>query len=305
MNGTADTTTANVIELAYVNGTIWQENSSDLWWGKTQPTASWSPATGTATSPLPAASKPSANGTMITSTSAGPIIDQSGNAWTLVQSASEGLQIAVNGQVDAVTSNVVLLETLNGKIVQENTSGNWYSEPGANGPWSQIPAPSIDVTVSKTGKASTLAGATVGTTQLDGATFVLTAPGVAKVALGATADKLQFLGMSSVSVTGGSAAATLTVDGGLDTFTGGQGKLTITGGVSGDSYIYHKGDSLMTIENFSLSKGDTLTVDAALQGAMQQKADGHGGVLVSFGTGNAGVDLVGVTSIASSQIHFA
>ena len=40
-----DTTTANVTGLAYVNGTIWQENSSRLWWGN---------AAGTATSPLPA-----------------------------------------------------------------------------------------------------------------------------------------------------------------------------------------------------------------------------------------------------------
>ncbi|MGD0104567.1 MAG: glycoside hydrolase family 16 protein, partial [Rhodopila sp.] len=37
VNNLADATTANVIELAYVNGTIWQENSSDLWWGKTSP----------------------------------------------------------------------------------------------------------------------------------------------------------------------------------------------------------------------------------------------------------------------------
>jgi hypothetical protein len=53
VNGSADTTTANVTELTYVNGTIWQENASDLWWSKTSPTASWAPGSGTATSPLP------------------------------------------------------------------------------------------------------------------------------------------------------------------------------------------------------------------------------------------------------------
>jgi hypothetical protein len=53
VNGATDTTTAHVTELAYVNGTIWQENASDLWWGKTTPTASWAPGAGTATSPLP------------------------------------------------------------------------------------------------------------------------------------------------------------------------------------------------------------------------------------------------------------
>ena len=64
-----------------------------------------------------------------------------GNKWTLAQSASNGLQIAVNGTVDPSTANVVLLETLGGKIVQENTAGNWYSEAGPGGAWSQIAAP--------------------------------------------------------------------------------------------------------------------------------------------------------------------
>ncbi|MEA2740440.1 MAG: hypothetical protein QOH05_3747, partial [Acetobacteraceae bacterium] len=58
VNGVADTTTANVTELAYVNGTIWQENASKLWWGETKPNAAWSPAAGTATSPLPASPTP-------------------------------------------------------------------------------------------------------------------------------------------------------------------------------------------------------------------------------------------------------
>ncbi|OYV34958.1 MAG: hypothetical protein B7Z80_19775 [Rhodospirillales bacterium 20-64-7] len=58
VNGTTDKTTANVIELAYVNGKVWQENASDLWWGKTSPTAAWSPNAGSATSPLPAATTP-------------------------------------------------------------------------------------------------------------------------------------------------------------------------------------------------------------------------------------------------------
>jgi probable HAF family extracellular repeat protein len=33
-NGVADTDTANVIALAYVNGLVWQENSSHTWWAK-------------------------------------------------------------------------------------------------------------------------------------------------------------------------------------------------------------------------------------------------------------------------------
>jgi cellulase (glycosyl hydrolase family 5) len=59
VNGTVDRTTANVIELAYVNGVVWQENTNKLWWGKTSPSDSWSPPAGTSTSPLPPAASPS------------------------------------------------------------------------------------------------------------------------------------------------------------------------------------------------------------------------------------------------------
>jgi hypothetical protein len=41
VNGIADTTTANVTELAYVNQEIWQENASNLWWSKASPAAPW------------------------------------------------------------------------------------------------------------------------------------------------------------------------------------------------------------------------------------------------------------------------
>ena len=90
---------------------------------------------------------PSVNGTTIRSPSDGAIIDQGGNAWTLVQSASRGLQIAVNGNVDPITANVVMLQTLNGSMVQQNASGNWYSEPGPQGPWAQIAAPPVPTPV--------------------------------------------------------------------------------------------------------------------------------------------------------------
>jgi poly(3-hydroxybutyrate) depolymerase len=41
VNGTADGTTANVIELAYVGGLIYQENASLDWYSKAKPTDSW------------------------------------------------------------------------------------------------------------------------------------------------------------------------------------------------------------------------------------------------------------------------
>jgi aryl-phospho-beta-D-glucosidase BglC (GH1 family) len=53
VNGVADSATSGVKELAYVNAAVWQENSANLWWGKTAPSAAWAPGAGTSTSPLP------------------------------------------------------------------------------------------------------------------------------------------------------------------------------------------------------------------------------------------------------------
>jgi hypothetical protein len=52
LNGVADPSTANVIELAYVNGKIWQENSAGLWWSKGKPSDQWGPGPGTSTNPV-------------------------------------------------------------------------------------------------------------------------------------------------------------------------------------------------------------------------------------------------------------
>lgn len=58
VNYVADTTTKNVVGLAYVNGQVWQQawipaSSQLLWWYKTSPKAAWLPTAGTSASPLP------------------------------------------------------------------------------------------------------------------------------------------------------------------------------------------------------------------------------------------------------------
>jgi beta-glucanase (GH16 family) len=134
VNGTVDAVTANVVELAYVNGTIWQENSSLLWWGETKPNDAWANTPGTATSPLPAPTPtpaPSANDTVVLAGSASAITDASGNLWTI----TNGGQVAVNGTVDAVTANVVELAFVNGTIWQENSSLLWWGETKPNDAW--------------------------------------------------------------------------------------------------------------------------------------------------------------------------
>lgn len=52
VNGVVDPTTAHVIELAYIGGKIWQENSQNLWWSKGAPADPWAPVFGTQVNPV-------------------------------------------------------------------------------------------------------------------------------------------------------------------------------------------------------------------------------------------------------------
>ena len=44
VDGAVDTTTARVVQMDLVNGQIWQKNADGLWYGKTKPSDSWTPA---------------------------------------------------------------------------------------------------------------------------------------------------------------------------------------------------------------------------------------------------------------------
>ncbi|HYZ24317.1 MAG TPA: hypothetical protein VE690_19360 [Rhodopila sp.] len=114
VNGSADTATAHVAELAYVNGEVWQE-SNNLWWGKTSPTAAWSPTNGTASSPLPAQGAIATNSTNTT-------VDQSGIS---VAATSGTNMMFISGSNDTVD--------LSGgtHTVTDTGSGNTYILPAA------------------------------------------------------------------------------------------------------------------------------------------------------------------------------
>ncbi len=184
VNGTADATTANVIELAYVNGTIWQENSSKLWWGETQPNAAWSPAAGTAISPLPALPAPSANDTVVTGVS-GAIIDTGGNKWTINAAG----QVAVNGTADATTANVIELAYVSGTIWQENSSKLWWGEmqPGASwSPAAGMATSPLPVPPASSANDTVVKGTTGAITDAGGNKWTINAAG--QVAVNGTAD---------------------------------------------------------------------------------------------------------------------
>jgi hypothetical protein len=200
VNGAADTTTANVTELAYVNGEVWQENASDLWWGKTSPTASWSPGAGTATSPLPAVTVPTPTPTPtpvptptptsneLTPTSGGTLTDAVGNTWTLTSAgAVDENSTAVPGGSGtaalALVSNVI--------YGQDATSKSWYTYSTTSQTWTSSAAPVLTSTPTPTPTASpndtvVKLGATTAITDASNNTWTITAGG--QVAVSGTAD---------------------------------------------------------------------------------------------------------------------
>jgi hypothetical protein len=543
VNGTVDPITANVVLLETTGGKIVQENAAGNWYSIPGPGGAWTQIAAPVVPPVP-----SPDGTKITTAAASPIIDQSGNAWTLVQSTANGLQIAVNGTVDPITANVVLLETTGGKIEQENAAGTWYTAPGPGGAWTQIAsltlvaapvttgtgsdtlvlgisedayqgdaqftvsvdgkqlagtfttaashtaaasqsfifkgdwatgthavgvnflndayggtaatdrnlyvntlsydgtatgqsaallaagAKSFNVTdmtavpsaaigsgsdalvlsvsedaylgnaqftVSVDGKqlggtltatashasgasqsftfngdfgtgshavavnflndaysgtaatdrnlyvngityggtatgqsaallangakGFTVAGGTTpsvsetgdhgslakslsqtGSYTVGGDTFVLSSGNAAAVTLGTGVSQIKFIGAGSLSLTGGSGSATVMADAGANKFVAGTGALDVTGGGGKDAYVFHANGGLLRIEDFSIAKGDTLTVDKALQGAMQQASDGQGGTMLTFGAGAThGVDIHGMATMPTTNVLWA
>jgi hypothetical protein len=144
VNGVPDPATANVTHLAYANGVVWQENTSNLWWSKTSPAASWNPPYGTLSPPVPVNASP--DGTLLTATggnTASVLTDASGNTWTIVNG-----QVTVNGVVDQTTANVTHLAYVNGVVWQENTSNLWWSKTAPAVAWDPLyGTPTVPVTV--------------------------------------------------------------------------------------------------------------------------------------------------------------
>jgi hypothetical protein len=135
-NGQLAGYTAGVVEMAFEQGQVWQENGQGLWW-EWDPSApdnytGWSPTAGTATSPV----VPSPNGTIVYPND-GTIIDAQGNTWTVNANA----QVTENGQLAGYSAGVVALAYENRNIWQENDQHLWWdwnpSAPGNYTGWSQ------------------------------------------------------------------------------------------------------------------------------------------------------------------------
>ncbi len=145
-----------------------------------------------------------------------------------------------------------------------------------------------------------------GSYTVGGDTFVLGSGNAATVTLGTGASQIKFVGPSSVTLTGGAGQATVTADAGNNKFVAGAGSLDVTGGAGKDAYVFHSTSGLLTLEDFSLAKGDTLTIDKSLQGSLHEASDGIGGTMLTFGTNTShGVDIHGLAALPSSNIVWA
>jgi len=160
--------------------------------------------------------------------------------------------------------------------------------------------------VSVTGRnsVSTTSGTDTITMDANGARINLMASGIAEVALGTTPTTMKFINMAAITLTGGAATATIIADSGSHTFISGKGALTITGGPGANNYVYHRASALMTVQDFSVDKGDILTIDKTLQGFMSQISDNRGGTMLNFGPAAAGIDVKGMATLSSTSIHW-
>jgi hypothetical protein len=108
------------------------------------------------------------------------------------------------------------------------------------------------------------------------------------------------------TLTGGAGQATVTADAGNNKFVAGAGSLDVAGGAGKDAYVFHTASGLLTLEDFSLAKGDTLTVDKSLQGSLHEASDRTGGTMLTFGTNAShSVDIHGLAALPSSNVVWA
>jgi Ca-dependent carbohydrate-binding module xylan-binding len=142
----------------------------------------------------------------------------------------------------------------------------------------------------------------VGTYDVGGDTFIIGSGNVVSVTLGSGGSQLSFIGAHAITLTGGSGTSSVTSDTGNNSFTTGTGGLDVTGGGGANAYVFHAGAGFLTIEDFSLAKGDTLMVDQALQGSLVKIPDGKDGTILNFGTVGQGVDIRGIATMQSSDI---
>ncbi len=155
-------------------------------------------------------------------------------------------------------------------------------------------------------RTDTVGGGTVSQAVKDGADTLTTSGAIKSEAatLGGGAQKLILVNPRSMTLTGGSGADSVSADSGSNRYVAGSGSLDVTGGPGASDFVLHAGAGPLTVEDFDAGKGDTLSIDKSLQGSLKQVSDGHGGTLLSFGTGAGMIDLINHGTVGQTSIQF-
>lgn len=120
-NGSNAGFSESVTQIGFINGTLWQENSNNLWWDWNGST--WAPTNGQSASPF----SESITNSVITNNSLQALVDASGNEWNV----NSGL-VLQNGAAVAGATNVVEAAYVNHTLWQENSQSNWASWTGSS-----------------------------------------------------------------------------------------------------------------------------------------------------------------------------
>ena len=249
-----------------------------------------------------ASATPSPDDTVITSGGSHAITDNGGNLWTIVNG-----RVAINGVADARTSNVVKLAFVQGKVWDETSSNAWQNKIAPADAWTPAggtTTPPVSVEISANQQNQVVDATTAHSVSDADATINITAPGVAAATLGAGSVSMRFAALLTVNVTGGSGASQITMDGGTLRLDAGTGNLIVTGGSGADAYAYHAGSGDLILSDFTVSQGDVLKIDSALQGVMKTTADGSGGTLLAFGSNAGSIDLEGLATLPSNAVKW-
>ena len=149
------------------------------------------------------------------------------------------------------------------------------------------------------------------TVDVNGDVFLLngTTADVTLNSLAVGTTTISFVGSTSINLTAGTGHDFVTALKGTNTFTSASlGALNVTGGVGADAYRLGVESFGLTVNDFSVAKGDTLTVDSFFKGSdIVNKSDGAGGTLMEFRNGphhTITVDLRGAI-VSDSIIHYA
>jgi hypothetical protein len=172
----------------------------------------------------------------------------------------------------------------------------------------------------KANKPMTITDGSVSFTSAPGDTSTVDVGGDVFLLNGTTADvtlndsaigttTISFAASTAINLTAGSGHDVVTALKGTNTFTSASlGTLDVTGGVGADAYRLGVESFGLTVNDFSVAKGDTLTVDSFFKGSdIVNKSDGAGGTLLEFRNGphhTIAVDLRGAI-VSNSIIHYA